>query len=302
MATYSKSDMNACIGAMKFFCAKMLAYYGVAVNVTIEVLPLKSLKCGAAYQRMIQRPTMRRMMAKRRHPMGVMMLLVNRRAGGDLWLVDGNHRRSMLEADGEKQWPCAVMGGLTYIQEAEMWPLLNADRATAHSLELLNAQIQAQDKDALSLASAVHESGFRFPFEDAGTNLEVGVDPVCISCVQAIRKAHSIGLLGRTLDVIRVAWPNNNNSVRSAIIRGVCTFLRSPVAIDSLNHGKLVSALVSFKGPLELLSDAKQEDKGTEIARAIALHIAERYNKGLNRELKVLHVYKPGRSDDDIAE
>jgi hypothetical protein len=269
---------------------------GREIPITEEVLPLSKLNDHPRYQRKKRPGSLAKMMRKGLNPLAALILVVSRRTNGSLLLIDGGHRKDFLESQGEKEWSCFIAHGLKEREESDVWEDFNHCRTNARPIELLNAQIIAKNPEALTLQNIVHDCGYRFSFEE-------GQNGVVIDSVDAISTAKSLGFLGKILDALHMAWPDNREAVTGKMIHAMITFLRSLSDLKDLDFNRLVQSLRTFT-PKNLLLKAREsaELSNKKCSREIAKLIALTYNKGLRGSERIRGIWHRGVAEDDSSQ
>lgn len=132
------------------------------VAVTLKLLGVKRLLV-AAYQRLWHHAL--RVLIKRKgfRRLSLGVLYVNRRANGDLYVMDGQHRKELLlEIDGEDAVAlCVVYHGLTEEQEKQMFYDLNGIRRAVGRRKLDELGAELGDPDKVAVVQVLEESGMK---------------------------------------------------------------------------------------------------------------------------------------------
>lgn len=298
----AKNDAANC---MRWFEVQLRFILGREVSVAFQVLRFDNLICDAPYQRDVQPSAIKRLMAENLSPIAVGFLIVNYRPGDSTaYLVDGNHRVTMLHSKEIEKWPCLVTFGLSLEEEAVLWESFNGKRTAAKLMERLNAQIVAGDLEAIALERLVKSCGFRFPFNEVDENeaCKVGHKIVVIDSLAVIQNAKNLGFLKYLLEVLNGAWPGDPGSVHSHIMSALLVFFRSPGAMQLLRKDRLIDILHK-KSPQQWMFESRKETSAIfqGPAFAVAQGISAAYNKGLARELKILRLWRKDERAEDVA-
>lgn len=150
-------------------------------------------------------------------------------------LVDGQSRAYGMRANDETVAPCVVYEGLSQKEEARLFADLQTKRRGMATYLRFRAALVAGDGDASAIAALVRQQGFKM----AGDGDNSG-----IRSIAGIEWLYRRGpeLLGRTLTVVREAWPEHappegtqiqDERTRSEILRGIGRFLIERNADDA---------------------------------------------------------------------
>lgn len=212
----------------------------------LKRIPIQNLRF-APYQRELK-PSKVRKIVDNFIPDIVGIALVSFR-NGEFWCMDAQHRIKALEKLGYKELLCQVITDLTYEEECLRFNILNTGRTQLTANQIFHCRVEEKDKDAIALVEAFKR--YRF---DYNKNSAAKDDNVigAVSKFVKIQKTYGIEMVDRVLWVLRNAWFGDKNSLSSAIISGVATFLGQTVDVD-LNV--LVKAL-ERTAPNELIMSA----------------------------------------------
>ena len=91
-------------------------------------------------------------------------IVVNKRANGKFYIVDGQHRVELMRAVGwgDQQIHAEVFEGLTQAQEAALFNARN-DRKAVRRFDKFRISITAGDSDAIEINKIALEHGLHFP-------------------------------------------------------------------------------------------------------------------------------------------
>jgi hypothetical protein len=87
-------------------------------------------------------------------------LVVARRAGGELFVIDGQHRLEAARLRGDiPQLPCVVVEYASAADEAASFVHLNQQRRPLSKLDLFKAAVASEDPEACAILEAMTEAG-----------------------------------------------------------------------------------------------------------------------------------------------
>lgn len=194
-------------------------------KVSLELVNPKDVKIDRQYQRPLNQRFMNQIMREyNADNLGV--IVVSRRADGEMYVLDGQHRTSALIAMGKSDTaiPMMVYDGLSMGQEAEIFSA-QAKSRTIHPTDLYKARLFAGDKTTIAVNKIVTDAGFQI-----NNN---GFYPAIRSPVAVvdIYTRHGKDHLADVLDIVGAVFGDERRAVPVAIIEGINEFV--------LHYGKL---------------------------------------------------------------
>lgn len=139
-------------------------YVQASANSFITKLPLNALSIDFHLQRASVKPARITKMANDFDPNGLGVLEVSQRLSGMNHVLDGGTRLGMLRElrkrgviDEDYMITCKVFVGLTTVQEAELFALLN-DKENVGRMDLFRIKLAAQNPDALDIMRILTEN------------------------------------------------------------------------------------------------------------------------------------------------
>lgn len=210
-------------------------------------------------------------------------IVVNKRAGGKCYVVDGQHRVELMRAVGwgDQQIHAEVFEGLTQSQEAALFNARN-DRKAVRKFDKFRVSITAGDQIAIEIDKIVREHGLVISDQLIDGH---------ICAVDALERVHrGAGIasakegpaaLRKALGVLVQAWGKQASSVNGKVVMGLgMLFLRYNGAV---NERDLAKKLAPFPGGAPgLLGKGKsmQDLRGRPLHHCIASLIVDTYNRG----------------------
>ena len=210
-------------------------------------------------------------------------IVVNKRANGKLYLVDGQHRVELMRAVGwaDQTVHAEVFEGLSQAEEAALFNARN-DRKAVTLYNRFRVSVTAGDHDAKEIDRIVREHGLV-----VSDQLRDGH----ICAVEALQRVYyGSGIasakegptaLGKALDVLIQSWGKQASSVNGKVVQALgMVFLRYDGAI---HEKELIKKLAPVPGGAPgLLSRGKalQELRGRPLHHCIASIVTDLYNKG----------------------
>ena len=204
----------------------------------LKKIPLENIKF-AEYQREIK-PSKVNKIVKNFIPDIMGVGLVSFR-GGEFWGIDAQHRIEALKKLGYTEMLCQVLTGLTYEQECYRFVLLNTGRTQLTANQVFHGRVEEKDKDAMELVSIFKK--YRFDYnKNNGTkdNNLIGA----VSKFVKIQKSFGMSRVEKVLRILRNAWYGDKNSLSSAIITGLSTFLEENPKADEMTLTKALEKVM----------------------------------------------------------
>jgi hypothetical protein len=243
-----------------------------ADRVTHEWLPLSALKIGP-YQRVLKRGDVKRMAANFDLDR-LDELLVSRRENGDLYLIDGQHRRAALieMGWGEENAPCKVMHGLT--QEDEAWIFEGQGpgmrRNTSRLDQFRSAHVRG-DPVVTGLVKTVESAGLRIDWTEGGGRGTVRA----VRALADINAASGPDALRRVLLLLQQCYGDESRVFNTEMLHGMAMFLSRYLDHPNFSQAELVRKLstvgyvVMYQKALAIMGALGHANKPTGIARAM---------------------------------
>lgn len=150
---------------------------------------------------------------------------------GDFWCLDAQHRIKAMEMLGYKEIWCQVLTGISYKEECERFNLLNTGRTQLTANQVFHCRVEGNDKDALELVEMFKKYRFEYN-KNNGTKDDNLIGAV--SKFVKMQKTFGIHRVEKVLRILRNAWYGDKNSLSSAIITGLSTFLEENTLCDEL--------------------------------------------------------------------
>lgn len=206
-------------------------------------------------------------------------ITVGKRGDGTLWAVDGQQRLTAAKQLSIDVVPCSVFHSRGPEHEAAEFVRMNGQQRRVTTDQRFRGELAAGDRFALALKSAVALSGFELV--PCGPSSRYAITKVTPLIDMTKRRGGGMGLVTRTLSLIREAWDGDARSKESNILDGVGYFIRcNPDADDARvlevikrlgcdglrNHAALARGFVGGQGARTI---------------GVALSIETEYNKRL---------------------
>lgn len=150
---------------------------------------------------------------------------------GDFWCLDAQHRIKAMEMLGYKEIWCQVITGISYKEECERFNLLNTGRTQLTANQVFHCRVEGNDKDALELVEMFKKYRFEYN-KNNGTKDDNLIGAV--SKFVKMQKTFGMHRVEKVLRILRNAWYGDKNSLSSAIITGLSTFLEENTSCDEL--------------------------------------------------------------------
>lgn len=196
-------------------------------NCEFTWLRADSLKRDPDYQRAI-RPERVEAIRRKFHEDGLGVLIVSRRADGEHYIIDGQHRDDAIIDLGMGHYlvPCIVHTGLTRQQERTMFLLLNKERLPLSRHEAFAARA-AQGEN---LAGALHDLLRAFGLQLVGNRSNLGPREIgSVGVLEQIDGKYGEGMVERVLALVEAGWPEQPGAYRSAYLLAIASLLADPM-------------------------------------------------------------------------
>ena len=250
----------------------------------LKKIPLSNIKF-AEYQREVK-PSKINKIVKNFVPDIMGVGLVSFR-GGEFWGIDAQHRIEALKKLGYTEILCQVLTGLTYEQECYRFVLLNTGRTQLTANQVFHGRVEEKDKDAIALVEMFKKYRFEYN-KNNGTKDDNFIGAV--SKFVKMQKNFGMDRVEKVLRILRNAWYGDKNSLSSAIITGLSTFLEENPTADEITLTKALEKVM----PNILIAQANNYVKCDMLrpgrADSACYHIAKEisylYEDELNRPVR----------------
>ena len=200
----------------------------------LKRIPISKLKFGA-YQRELKQSKVNKI-ANNFMPDVVGIALVSFR-NGEFYCLDAQHRVMALDKLGYSDILCQVLTGLSYEEECLRFNILNTGRTQLTANQVFHCRVEAREETALALVDIFHKYRFEYN-KNSGIKGDNTIGAV--SKFVKMQKAYGDGMVEQVVRILRRAWYGDKNSLSSAIITGLSTFLAESFDVD---ENLLVKAL-----------------------------------------------------------
>ena len=184
-----------------------------------QQLRVEDLKL-APYQRALNKKRIAQY-AERYDPDIFGIILVSHR-DGSYYIVDGQHRVEVAKLLNFKTVWCQVIEGLTYEQEARKFHEINDRKVRLNANHKFHAKIEARDGTALNILNALNRFGFNYSKEGNEFNDNM---ITAVGTIQKIHREQGYEGLCLVLRLIKRAWNGDKEAMRSAMLKGLNTFV-----------------------------------------------------------------------------
>jgi hypothetical protein len=144
------------------------------------------------------------------------VLEVNQR-NGKAAVFDGQHRLAAARLKGLDKVPCMVHTDLGPQDEAVLFVKLQQERKKIHPVEQFKARVFAGDEDADEIEQIVSACGF---IVAARSGAHAGRQHA-IASIRALERAHRVGNLNETLELLGSLWFGDDKSTEGKLIEGL---------------------------------------------------------------------------------
>lgn len=218
-------------------------------------------------------------------------LIVSRRADGQHYVVDGQHRLAASRLRGDIfQLPCVVATYGTSADEAASFVALNQQRRPLNQLDLFKAALSAGDQEATMIMKAIEDAGLTLANSTNNQQSKEGAIGN-VGGLQRCERHHGEVVLCASLKVLSRAFPNQIMRYAGSLFPGIAA-----VVADELRIRKPIAELVDQAGAL--FGQVSQVDWYKQTIAAVG----EDHN--LNRRRAAEQVFRDcwrGRNAQDLA-
>lgn len=199
----------------------------------LQFTPPNMLHIDEGYQRSIDNPASQKLIRKIARDWDwslCLPLVVARREGNAMFVIDGQHRLAAAKMRGDiQQMPCVIMDFPDPATEADKFVKLNSNRAPLTALDLFRAALASGDEDAALIMDAMTDAGLKLA---KGTNNQV-MPPATIGNVGGLRnvlKTHGERCLRDSLIVLASAYEGEVLRLAGTIFPGIATIVAGELA------------------------------------------------------------------------
>lgn len=210
--------------------------------------------------------------------------------GGDFNCLDSQHRVMAMKKLGYTEILCQVLTGLTYEEECLRFNVLNTGRTQLTANQIFHCRVEGKDKDAVELVKLFNK--YRFDYnKNSGTKSDNLIGAV--SKFVKMQKTYGNEMVEQVLRVIRNAWYGDKNSLSSAIITGLSTFLAENNNVDEMvlvkALEKVVPSILIASANNYVKCDMLRPGRADSACYHIAKMIAQCYEDELNKPQRGRH-------------
>lgn len=153
-------------------------------------------------------------------------LVVSRRDDGDLYVLDGQHRRAgAIERGDIPHLPCVVVSRIDQAGEARTFVELNTRRQRLSQGDIFNGMLAAGDADAKRVATILEETGWRHAHTSNTETYKPG-DLFCGPRLTRELKANGEAALRNALATLREAYPEKPIRIASTLLTALIPIFR----------------------------------------------------------------------------
>lgn len=260
-------------------------------QVHFELIPIRDLVSNQCYQRPISAAHIGRT-AENFNLYQINPVKVSRREGVN-YVFDGQHTiETVASASGSRDTPvwCMVYDDLSYEMEADIFANQKKYTRPLKSIEIFNANIEAENELQLTIKQIVETYGLKISAKRIPGNISA------VNALEYIFNKYGYKALDRTLFLVVSAWEGEVDSLTSNMLKGVGKLVMAYG--ESLNDEQFIERLgkVSVR---EIIRTAKDRHAGTQgFSEAILLQ----YNKRLKYPLKWEKIKNAKAEDTDEEE
>ncbi len=232
-----------------------------------KIVRLDEINVDGHYQRI---PNLQRIekWCKCFDPIMCNVLILNRRCGGHIYIMDGNHRRLLLQKMGYTKWKAYLTEGLDSKQEAEKYTGLNSDRKNANSAERFKARLWYEEPVAVTIRDTCKICGFQIILEKISHRN--GREIHAVGALDKIYRQSNQPGLHHVLEVLAECWSEDEAGATDAIaLKGMHYVLSHKVWKEKMDLHHLIKRLQAV--PVSRLIRAARGFLDTHMGDVVAL-------------------------------
>lgn len=191
----------------------------------LEAADLEEIRTDVEAQRILN-PTRARKISQAFMPEAAGTIVLSRRANGDLYVVDGQHRVHAAKLVGVTKLPAEVHVGLTRAQEATLFLMKNRESVKPRPSDEYRIGLVAEHKPYVDTEKIVRARGLAIA-DHAGIN-QIGA----VNTVVQITEGYGPEILGRVLDVSIAAWGRSEKTWDASLLGSLGRFIGRHPQID----------------------------------------------------------------------
>ena len=173
---------------------------------------------GTGYARPLSESRLQRL-RKDWDPLACGPIVVNRRSGNELFVIDGNHRRVVAFEKGMLTVPAMLFSGLERPKEADLYTKLGTVFGQTPATRF-QSKLVAGDPDAMAIARVVERYGLAMLASG-----QAGHDTIkAVARVEYIYTRGGAQGLTWVLGLLTTAWPNDPRSLTEMCLEGAFGF------------------------------------------------------------------------------
>lgn len=201
-------------------------------------------------------------------------LVVARRDGGELFVIDGQHRLEAARMRGDiQQLPCVVVQYANRADEAASFVHLNQQRRPLTKLDIFKAAVASEDPEACAILKAIEDAGLSVAPHSNYTSWKPGMISN-IGGVETAWRRHGKIITSQALTILAKAFPRQRLQFAGTIFPGIVAVAAKEFEKSSGEFG------ISF---IELLRSRSQKEWRAGVMRARADDPNLRYNSAVEQ-------------------
>lgn len=206
----------------------------------VQCVDLSAIQVDGNYQRITNENRVNRY-AQNFNAVLCGVLVISKRGNGEMFIVDGNHRRTTLQKLGYKHWHAYILTGLNSEDEARFYESINVDRKNATSAERFKARLHYRDPIAVTIKETVELCHFEL---DVTNHRRGGRIIHAVTALDSIfSRSNQPGLM-QVLKIISSCWDEDEYAATDAItLRGIHMVISYKLWHDRVDVEHLVGRL-----------------------------------------------------------
>jgi hypothetical protein len=213
-------------------------------------------------------------------------LVVSARSDGTFACIDGQHRAKalLIKFGPDVTWPCRVISGLSFEDEARLFRALNEYRRPMSVMARFHSALLGGDPEAVRVSEIIESNGFRVGSESIGHS----ADDHYIRAIGTVLKVHREYGEDALVEVLSIYAEAFGNRPAPGVgeLQGIATMLSRYRGI--IDRGRLIRAMKTTTVS-RWRADAADMKRvlGASEAVGAGMVMTRAYNRGLRESLRL---------------
>lgn len=231
----------------------------LVTKAALRIVQLVKIGTDSSYQREIKNKHKRIVADFNAEAFGIPV--AGQREDGSLWIVDGLQRISALRKMGKTEVRIEVFASRGPEHEAEVFKVINMNRAKLTSAEEFRCLLTAHDPTAWAVKEVGEKCGFTLQYKcGKKPGPTSAMQLTCFTLLLDMAKRYGTQHIAFTLDCIKASWPDDPLGVYNTVVGGLCIF---SARHDGVADGERMIARMRTTTPQKVIYTTQQMATGT---------------------------------------